>query len=128
MAKREQEKDKLAEVFDNPPKVKASQEAREKSLQAFQDGLKENRSTHKKEKRLKFRKHLIGLSLTVAAAGLVTVLAFGAFGEPSPEDAGSQGSDGPRSEEHTSELQSRGHLVCRLLLEKKKKKKEHTIQ
>src|SRR6266498_701939 len=31
-----------------------------------------------------------------------------------------------RSEEHTSELQSRPHLVCRLLLEKKKKKKiEH---
>src|SRR5690625_5334386 len=29
----------------------------------------------------------------------------------------------PRSEEHTSELQSRGHLVCRLLLEKKKKKR-----
>src|SRR5256884_8592686 len=30
---------------------------------------------------------------------------------------------GARSEEHTSELQSRLHLVCRLLLEKKKKKK-----
>src|SRR5690625_6541383 len=30
-----------------------------------------------------------------------------------------------RSEEHTSELQSRGHLVCRLLLEKKKKKATH---
>src|SRR5690625_6049742 len=29
-----------------------------------------------------------------------------------------------RSEEHTSELQSRGHLVCRLLLEKKKTKKQ----
>src|SRR2546422_7580821 len=29
----------------------------------------------------------------------------------------------PRSEEHTSELQSRLHLVCRLLLEKKKKKR-----
>src|SRR5690625_6833828 len=28
-----------------------------------------------------------------------------------------------RSEEHTSELQSRGHLVCRLLLEKKKRAK-----
>src|SRR2546422_1147264 len=28
----------------------------------------------------------------------------------------------PRSEEHTSELQSRLHLVCRLLLEKKKRK------
>src|SRR5690625_6702405 len=26
----------------------------------------------------------------------------------------------PRSEEHTSELQSRGHIVCRLLLEQKK--------
>src|SRR6266508_5875938 len=42
-----------------------------------------------------------------------------------------------RSEEHTSELQSRGHLVCRLLLEKKKKnaitiifllKKNNTIE
>src|SRR5690625_7047686 len=30
-----------------------------------------------------------------------------------------------RSEEHTSELQSRGHLVCRLLLEKKKQE-DHT--
>src|SRR5439155_10056072 len=29
-----------------------------------------------------------------------------------------------RSEEHTSELQSRGHLVCRLLLEKKKKNRD----
>src|SRR2546422_2303718 len=33
-----------------------------------------------------------------------------------------------RSEEHTSELQSRLHLVCRLLLEKKKKKKEKDIK
>src|SRR5437870_8230840 len=32
----------------------------------------------------------------------------------------SQAHEGLRSEEHTSELQSRGHLVCRLLLEKKK--------
>src|SRR5687768_18207697 len=32
-----------------------------------------------------------------------------------------------RSEEHTSELQSRLHLVCRLLLEKKKKKKTNSI-
>src|SRR3989442_9315169 len=31
-----------------------------------------------------------------------------------------------RSEEHTSELQSRPHLVCRLLLEKKKKKHKKT--
>src|SRR5687768_1488590 len=33
------------------------------------------------------------------------------------------GADDDRSEEHTSELQSRLHLVCRLLLEKKKEKK-----
>src|SRR5437660_8021639 len=39
------------------------------------------------------------------------------------EADGLRGEDGNdyRSEEHTSELQSRGHLVCRLLLEKKKK-------
>src|SRR5437762_9845412 len=34
----------------------------------------------------------------------------------------SAGSEAPRSEEHTSELQSPMYLVCRLLLEKKKKK------
>src|SRR5438552_10149951 len=34
---------------------------------------------------------------------------------------------GYRSEEHTSELQSPDHLVCRLLLEKKKKKNRHII-
>src|SRR5207253_3907824 len=33
-----------------------------------------------------------------------------------------------RSEEHTSELQSRGHLVCRLLLEKKKGRTVHAHQ
>src|SRR5207253_6492907 len=35
---------------------------------------------------------------------------------------GGVGVFGMRSEEHTSELQSRGHLVCRLLLEKKKER------
>src|SRR5687768_18230020 len=34
----------------------------------------------------------------------------------------------PRSEEHTSELQSRLHLVCRLLLEKKKKTESKITQ
>src|SRR5690625_5782860 len=33
-----------------------------------------------------------------------------------------------RSEEHTSELQSRGHLVCRLLLEKPKHQHHHQIK
>src|SRR2546422_3185869 len=40
-------------------------------------------------------------------------------------DRGS-GESQERSEEHTSELQSRLHLVCRLLLEKKKKKQKNT--
>src|SRR2546430_13502434 len=43
----------------------------------------------------------------------------------SPESMAAYGKDvtefGPRSEEHTSELQSQSNLVCRLLLEKKKK-------
>src|SRR3712207_9293845 len=38
-----------------------------------------------------------------------------------PEPRGRAGGDRRRSEEHTSELQSRQYLVCRLLLEKKKK-------
>src|SRR3712207_7761552 len=41
---------------------------------------------------------------------------------PHPSPVGRRGGGGPRrSEEHTSELQSRQYLVCRLLLEKKKK-------
>src|SRR5438552_12835658 len=43
--------------------------------------------------------------------------------EPTTFDFGDQPYE-PRSEEHTSELQSPDHLVCRLLLEKKKKPKK----
>src|SRR5690554_7282121 len=42
--------------------------------------------------------------------------------------ANSIGGTARRSEEHTSELQSRPHLVCRLLLEKKKKNKTQNQQ
>src|SRR5205809_7046862 len=58
----------------------------------------------------------------------------------SGDDGGARGREGSRrrpartapyqpdrSEEHTSELQTRLHLVCRLLLEKKKKKKKKSI-
>src|SRR5687768_18356838 len=49
------------------------------------------------------------------------------FEPPRPGGGGSSSSEqahaSARSEEHTSELQSRLHLVCRLLLEKKKKNK-----
>src|SRR2546428_13934422 len=42
--------------------------------------------------------------------------------------AGAAPGDNRRSEEHTSELQSRSDLVCRLLLEKKKKKVETQLR
>src|SRR2546422_8438659 len=45
----------------------------------------------------------------------------GAANSPTGDPFGPDGITGGRSEEHTSELQSRLHLVCRLLLEKKKK-------
>src|SRR5690625_2645054 len=72
---------------------------------------------------------------------------LGLMGIPFPEEYGGSGGDtisyalaveeigkvcgstglSYRSEEHTSELQSRGHLVCRLLLEKKKTAKNILI-
>src|SRR2546422_8423041 len=54
-------------------------------------------------------------------------IAIGVFEKPDVGSRGDQHTVAPRqnavwrSEEHTSELQSRLHLVCRLLLEKKKK-------
>src|SRR5256884_1687882 len=51
----------------------------------------------------------------VASAGAASNVPFGGFGQGVEVEAVR------RSEEHTSELQSRLHLVCRLLLEKKKK-------
>src|SRR3712207_8968966 len=44
------------------------------------------------------------------------------LGEQQPRQGCDRGARERRSEEHTSELQSRQYLVCRLLLEKKKKK------
>src|SRR5690625_6170817 len=69
-----------------------------------------------------------------ASADELTSLSALAFSNPDAyADALSKYDDTPerrrlrdtwiRSEEHTSELQSRGHLVCRLLLEKKKTSK-----
>src|SRR3712207_7301295 len=56
-----------------------------------------------------------------AASGTGTAATAGAGGVWVGGEDGGAGEG--RSEEHTSELQSRQYLVCRLLLEKKKKKK-----
>src|SRR5207253_10239126 len=64
-----------------------------------------------------------------ASAGSSGMVCAAAVAEPAPASAAALASfmsillymavyRAPRSEEHTSELQSRGHLVCRLLLEK----------
>src|SRR3712207_8140627 len=60
------------------------------------------------------------INLTEPDAALLTALAFGAgvIGDPATFEDPATALD--RSEEHTSELQSRQYLVCRLLLEKKK--------
>src|SRR5205814_8381227 len=58
----------------------------------------------------------LGDAIGALPPDLVVVAAAGNHGEARPF--------WPRSEEHTSELQSLRHLVCRLLLEKKKIKNE----
>src|SRR3989442_12018176 len=61
-----------------------------------------------------------GVEEAVRAGRRVAAHAHGAEGMKNALRAGVHSI---RSEEHTSELQSRPHLVCRLLLEKKKKKR-----
>src|SRR5216684_9260172 len=56
---------------------------------------------------------------TLSLHDALPILAYGRY---RADRCGPPGRHIPRSEEHTSELQSRLHLVCRLLLEKKKKK------
>src|SRR5690625_6310301 len=65
------------------------------------------------------RPRLYFLSVLLFAVALL----FGGYPAQAAQVAQTaQAAQNDRSEEHTSELQSRGHLVCRLLLEKKKQK------
>src|SRR5689334_25359515 len=67
---------------------------------------------------------IAGRQLTITQAGIKDVDCVDPF-SPAHTSVPAQGGNGnlsvSRSEEHTSELQSQFHLVCRLLLEKKKK-------
>src|SRR3712207_7483673 len=55
-----------------------------------------------------------------SSSGLMAEVYWWMMGGKSPEEPGRSRRFRARSEEHTSELQSRQYLVCRLLLEKKK--------
>src|SRR3712207_7745922 len=63
-------------------------------------------------------RHTVGTNMAINEAPLLVIQQF--LGHSDPKTT-------MRSEEHTSELQSRQYLVCRLLLEKKKTK-QHTQQ
>src|SRR2546427_5373631 len=73
-----------------------------------------------------FRSHLLGAAGALEAAVCALVVQTGVvpptINQFTPDPACDLDS-APRSEEHTSELQSQSNLVCRLLLEKKKKHK-----
>src|SRR5436305_9017593 len=63
---------------------------------------------------------------SLLVSGATTDLDLAAQVHREATDASKRTVELARSEEHTSELQSRPHLVCRLLLEKKKRKRKST--
>src|SRR3712207_6932936 len=65
-------------------------------------------------------RHRTGLPLRPSHAGAGVHRPARPGGHPAPQRGADAPLTGVRSEEHTSELQSRQYLVCRLLLEKKK--------
>src|SRR5437588_7422676 len=69
-----------------------------------------------------------GTTITGNLPAGVTYTANGNPVPPRPANAFFVGNNGFRSEEHTSELQSHSDIVCRLLLEKKKKNKYYRYQ
>src|SRR2546429_1648398 len=84
------------------------------------DGKPEKRSGGK-ERRRTSRLFSEGLQLRNRTGSMrQQTKEYPARGKDSGGGGGLQGKSRMRSEEHTSELQSRLHLVCRLLLEKKK--------
>src|SRR5690625_461919 len=63
---------------------------------------------------------VIAIIALIAAVAVTIWFAFSASSRMLSYNTVGYDIESDRSEEHTSELQSRGHLVCRLLLEKKK--------
>src|SRR2546429_9996924 len=74
---------------------------------------------------------ILGIGSNTAVFSLIDALLLRSLAVPAPRELVhiSFGPPGTKeSEEHTSELQSRLHLVCRLLLEKKKKSIYHNMR
>src|SRR5882762_9550489 len=67
-------------------------------------------------------------ALPISAPSAPPTPAAQPWSTPSKEPIKAAAWPAPRSEEHTSELQSHLNLVCRLLLEKKKKKTKHCLR
>src|SRR5439155_8519771 len=78
------------------------------------------RLRHRRNHNLRIRKRPGGTQLECIESRWPTFRFGGGHGTGGSEQARARAPSDRRSEEHTSELQSRGHLVCRLLLEKKK--------
>src|SRR5690625_5769967 len=94
------------------PAADATAAGERRTLDAFLDGYRD--AVVRKTTGLSDadgRRHLVASATTVS--GLIKHLRWVEYGW--------------RSEEHTSELQSRGHLVCRLLLEKKKEQHQDLL-
>src|SRR5256885_11130052 len=74
------------------------------------------------------RRMTTNASITIGGTGSVTIASVTQFAVPMRANTAPKMFDvtASRSEEHTSELQSPCNLVCRLLLEKKKKNKSNT--
>src|SRR5205809_6628027 len=103
---------------DLPPLVQATDEIAPVGAGVGHEDLGEERGAGDLPERADLDARLAHVEEEARDALVLGRLRVGAGEEDSPVG------DGPaRSEEHTSELQSRLHLVCRLLLEKKKKKK-----
>src|SRR3989442_11804177 len=71
------------------------------------------------------RRQALGIGAGVACEPVGPIVDVVAGRSASPGAGRTPATTSTRSEEHTSELQSRPHLVCRLLLEKKKKTTKH---
>ncbi|MCE7794439.1 hypothetical protein K8O68_18825 [Salipaludibacillus sp. CUR1] len=74
MTKRQTSRDELIQLMKKRNQIKPSEEARQKSLQAFRNGLNQNISKGKNKQKLTNRQRIIGSAMTVSAAGIAALI------------------------------------------------------